>query len=160
MDFATAKIAGGWITDLEGEPILEEIDPPDTGDYYLLHIGGTRENGSHKGFGLALMNEIICNELSGYGPGPVNGTPGGHFFQAYDIEAFTDTEKFLDDMDDLLKFIADVPPAKGFERVLYAGLMEDEDEKKRLKDGIPYHREVVDWFESYCAEAGIECDLR
>jgi LDH2 family malate/lactate/ureidoglycolate dehydrogenase len=63
-------------------------------------------------------------------------------------------------MDDLLKFIAEVPPAKGFERVVYAGLMEDEDEKTRMMDGIPYHREVIDWFESYCAEAGIECNLR
>ena len=155
-----AKIMGGWIANLEGEPILEEIDPPNNGEYYLLHIGGTRENGSHKGFGLALMNEIICNELSGYGPGPIRRTPGGHFFQAYDIEAFTAREKFLDDMDELLKYIADVPPARGFERVVYAGLLEDEEEKKRLEDGIPYHREVVEWFESYCAEAGIECDLR
>lgn len=155
-----AKIEGGWIAGLDGEPILEEVDPPETGDYYLLHVGGTRENGSHKGYGLALMNEIICNELSGYGPGPVHRTPGGHFFQAYDIEAFTDREKFLDDMDDLLKFIKAVPPAKGFDRVYYAGLMEDEDEKKRLKEGIPYHYEVIDWFESYCAEAGIECALR
>ncbi|MBO04789.1 MAG: malate dehydrogenase [Chloroflexi bacterium] len=155
-----AQIEPGWITDLDGEPIMDPIDPPDTGDYYLLHIGGTRENGSHKGFGLALMNEIICNELSGYGPGPVHGTPGGHFFQAYDIEAFTDREKFLDDMDDLLKFIVDVPPASGFDRVIYAGLVENEDEKKRMKDGIPYHREVIEWFESYCAEVGIECNLR
>jgi hypothetical protein len=43
---------------------------------------------------------------------------------------------------------------------LYAGLKEDEEEKLRLKDGIPYHFEVIDWFESYCAEAGIECHLR
>ncbi|MBG81677.1 MAG: Ldh family oxidoreductase [SAR202 cluster bacterium] len=155
-----AQIEPGWITGLNGEPVMEPIDPPENGDYYLLHIGGTRENGSHKGFGLALMNEIICNELSGYGPGPVHSTPGGHFFQAYDIEAFTDREKFLDDMDDLLKFISEIPPARGFERVIYAGLMEYEDEKKRMKDGIPYHREVIEWFESYCYEVGIECSLR
>jgi LDH2 family malate/lactate/ureidoglycolate dehydrogenase len=155
-----ANIEPGWVADLDGEPILEEVAPPDTGDYYLLHIGGTRENGSHKGYGLALMNEIICNELSGYGPGPVVGGSGGHFFQAYDIEAFTDTEKFKDDMDALLQYIVDVPPAKGFERVLYAGLKEDEDEKERMKTGIPYHKEVIEWFESYCVEAGIECDLR
>ena len=155
-----ANIEPGWVTDLDGEPILEEVAPPDTGDYYLLHIGGTRENGSHKGYGLALMNEIICNELSGYGPGPVVGGSGGHFFQAYDIEAFTDTEKFKDDMDALLQYIVDVPPAKGFERVLYAGLKEDEDEKERMKTGIPYHKEVIQWFESYCAEADIDCDLR
>jgi hypothetical protein len=38
--------------------------------------------------------------------------------------------------------------------------MEDEDEKKRLEEGIPYHWEVVEWFESYCSEAGITCDMR
>ncbi len=155
-----AKIEPGWIAGLDGEPIMEYVDPPEQGDFYSLHIGGTRENGSHKGFGLALMNEIICNELSGFGPGPIHGKSGGHFFQAYDIEAFTDKEKFLDDMDDLLKYVVDVPPTTDFERVIYSGLMEDEDEKKRKKDGIPYHREVVEWFESYCAEAGIPCDLR
>ncbi|MDG0866951.1 Ldh family oxidoreductase [Candidatus Lucifugimonas marina] len=155
-----ADIEPGWIAGLDGEPILEPIPAPKIGEFYSLHIGGTRENGSHKGFGLALMNEIICNELSGFGSGPVHGNPGGHFFQAYDIEAFTDTEKFLDDMDSLLQYIVDVPPAKGFERVLYAGLKEDEDEKDRLANGIPYHREVVEWFESYCAESGIECNLR
>jgi LDH2 family malate/lactate/ureidoglycolate dehydrogenase len=155
-----AKVEPGWITDSEGTPIMEPVDTPPPGEYFMLPFGGTRENGSHKGYGLALMNEIICNELSGFGPGPVHGIPGGHFFQAYDIEAFTDTEKFLDDMDSLLQYIVDVPPAKGHERVLYAGLKEDEEEKLRFKDGIPYHFEVIDWFESYCAEAGIDCDLR
>jgi LDH2 family malate/lactate/ureidoglycolate dehydrogenase len=155
-----AKVEPGWITDAEGTPIMEPVDTPPPGEYFMLPFGGTRENGSHKGYGLALMNEIICNELSGFGPGPVHGIPGGHFFQAYDIEAFTDTEKFMDDMDSLLQYIVDVPPAKGHERVLYAGLKEDEEEKERLERGIPYHFEVIDWYESYCAEAGIDCDLR
>ena len=125
----------------------------------MLHIGGTRENGSHKGFGLALMNEIICNELTGLGPGPLLGRPGGHFFQAYDIGAFTDPEKFKQDMDDLLTFIAEVPPAKGSVRVVYAGLLEDEEFQQRSKQGIPYHTEVIEWFESYCGEVGISCEF-
>jgi hypothetical protein len=29
-----------------------------------------------------------------------------------------------------------------------------------MKTGIPYHKEVIQWFESYCAEADIDCDLR
>ena len=29
----------------------------------MLPIGGTRENGSHKGFGLGLMNEIIVQRV-------------------------------------------------------------------------------------------------
>lgn len=156
-----ATILPGWIADKNGEPILEEIPAPDAGEFYSLHIGGTRENGSHKGFGFALMNEIICNGFTGLGSGPVTGLKhGGHFFMAYQIEAFTDVEKFKTDMDELLRHIAAVPPSRGFERVVYAGLLEAEEEVKRLKEGIPYHHEVVEWFESYCAEAGIECDLR
>ena len=149
-----------WITDKQGHPVTEESPPPPRGEYYLLHLGGTRENGSHKGYGLALMNEIICNELSGLGPGPLLGHPGGHFFAAYQIEAFTDLEKFKDNMDRLLEAAVAIPPAEGQERVVYPGLLEAEEVAARTKKGIPYHREVVEWFESYCAEAGIECDLR
>jgi LDH2 family malate/lactate/ureidoglycolate dehydrogenase len=156
-----ATVLPGWVTDKDGEPVLEEIPAPQTGDYHLLHIGGTRENGAHKGFGFALMNEIICNGFTGMGAGPVTGARhGGHFFMAFQIEAFTELEKFKTDMDDLLKHIAAVPPSAGYDRVVYAGLLEAEEEEKRLRDGIPYHREVIDWFESYCAEAGIDCDLR
>ena len=154
-----ASILPGWITDLEGNPIMDDVPAPDSGTYHMLHIGGTRENGSHKGFGLALMNEIICNELTGLGPGPLLGRPGGHFFQAYDIGAFTDPEKFKQDMDDLLTYIAEVPPAKGSDRVVYAGVLEDEEFRKRSKQGIPYHTEVIEWFESYCGEVGISCEF-
>ncbi len=154
-----ASILPGWITDTKGNPIMEEIPAPDRGTYYMLHIGGTRENGSHKGFGLALMNEIICNELAGLGPGPIQRRAGGHFFQAYDIAAFTDPEKFKQDMDDLLTYIAEVPPAEGSDRVVYAGLLEGEEHEKRSAHGIPYHTEVIRWFESYCGEVGIPCDL-
>lgn len=156
-----ATILPGWVTTKDGEPVLEEIPAPQTGDYHLLHIGGTRENGSHKGFGFALMNEIICNGFTGMGPGPVTGTRhGGHFFMAYQIEAFTDLAKFKSDMDLLLKHAIAIPPSKGFERVVYAGLLEAEEEEKRRLNGIPYHHEVIEWFESHCAEVGIECDLR
>ena len=106
------------------------------------------------------MNEIMCNELTGLGPGPLNPHQGGHFFVAYDIEAFTDKEKFLDDMDELLKAVVEHPPGKGHDRVVYPGLLEAEEIEKRSKDGIPYHTEVIEWFEGHCAEVGVECDLR
>ena len=37
-------------------------------------------------------------------------------------------------------------PTKGHERVYLAGLIEDEESALSKKEGIPYHREVVDWF--------------
>lgn len=119
-----------------------------------------RENGSHKAYGIALMNEIWCNELSGMGPGPLLDHAGGSFFAAYSIEAFTDLKEFKKNMDRMLEECANCPPAPGFERVLYPGLSEHEEFVSRSRDGIPYHREVVDWFESYCAETGIKAPLR
>ena len=31
---------------------------------------------------------------------------------------------------------------------------------KRSEEGIPYHKEVIEWFENHCNEMGIDCDLR
>lgn len=155
-----AKIYPGWIAHKDGTPILEEIDAPPAGSYYMLPFGGTRENGSHKAYGIAMMNEIFCNELASMGPGPLLDHAGGSFFCAYDIAAFTDVDKFKDDMDRMLTAFASSKPAPGQNRVLYPGLSEHEEFEERSKRGIPYHKEVVQWYENYCAEAGIKCDLR
>jgi len=175
LDVATTQVAGnkielarrvgatlypGWIAKKDGTPIMEEVSAPPAGTYYMLPFGGTRENGSHKAYGIALMNEIWCNELSGMGPGPLLDHAGGSFFAAYSIEAFTDLKEFKKNMDRMLEECANCPPAPGFERVLYPGLSEHEEFVSRSRDGIPYHREVVDWFESYCAETGIKAPLR
>ena len=172
FDVATTQIAGNkiglarrlgvtllpnWIASDDGTPIMEEVPAPET--YRMLHIGGTRENGSHKGYGFALMNEIMCNELSGTGPGFTIGPNSGHFFAAYRIDAFTDLEKFKDDMDVLLEGLASTKPAPGHDRVLYAGLSEFEETEKRSREGIPYHQEVIDWYKSIGAELEIPIEL-
>ena len=107
-----------------------------------------------------MVVEIMTNELSGMGPAPVLHHEGSDMFAAYSIDAFTDVNKFKKDMDLLLKKIVDSKPADGFERVVYAGLMESEEFAKRTEEGIPYHKEVIEWFENYCGEIGIECELR
>jgi len=63
-------------------------------------------------------------------------------------------------MDQLLSKIVSSKPASGYERVVYAGLMENEEYTKRSQEGIPYHKEVIEWYENYCNEIGIDCELR
>jgi len=161
-----AKLLPGWITDNNGDPILEEVDAPERkgrhgeSNYHLLPFGGTRENGSHKGFGLGMVVEIMTNELSGMGPAPILKHEGSDFFSAYSIDAFTDVNKFKEDMDSLLRRIVESKPATGHERVVYAGYLENEEYIKRSKEGIPYHKEVIEWFEGHCNEIGIDCELR
>jgi len=175
FDIATSQVAGNkieltrrtgskllpsWIADKSGNPIMEEVETPNKGDYNLLPFGGTRENGSHKGYGLGMVAEIMSNILSGAGPGLFNDHQGSDYFVAYSIDAFTDVKKFKLDMDMLLKKIIDSKPAKGFERVVYAGFLENEEYVKRSYKGIPYHKEVISWFESYCEESGIDFNLK
>lgn len=152
-----AKIEPGWITGTDGAPIMEETDLPPAGQFHMLPFGGTRENGSHKGYGFASIVYIMCCALSGMDwDGPARS---GHHFTAYKIDAFTDVAKFKDDMDDFLEGLVNTPPAPGHDRVLYAGLPEHEETQERLANGIPYHREVIDWFQSIRAELELDFEL-
>lgn len=151
-----AKVEPAWIAGLDGAPIMEPIDVPD--ECYLLPMGGTRENGSHKGYGFAAIVDIMCSTLTGLGPSFLAQTPGYHLL-AYRIDAFVDAEKFKRDMDDFLQGLVDTPPAPGHERVIYPGLIEAEETEKRRAEGIPYHSEVIEWFRTIGAELGLTFDF-
>ena len=152
-------ILPGWITDNEGTPVMEEAAAPELGDYNLLPLGSTRELGSHKGYGLATIVEILSSLLSGNLPAMVEGyTPGAphrHFFAAFDIAAFGDVDEFRKNMDETLRALRETPPAPDNERVIYPGLSEHETEHERRLNGIPLHREVVEWFDSTTEERGV-----
>ena len=171
FDAATSAIAGnkirlamrvgspllpGWVTDKEGTPIMEEKPVFDRDDFFQAPLGGTREQGSHKGYGLALMAEVLSTMLSGTVPTMLSPASGSkNQFAAYHIEAFTDLERFKDTMDETLRTLRTAPPAPGEERVLYPGLLEAEETAERRAHGIPLHREVIEWFGQCTAELGL-----
>ena len=155
-------LAPGWIADLEGNPIMEPTEvPEDWRDHpRFLPLGSTRESGSHKGYGLSCVVDILTGILSGTGYGMVPGRPNfNHFVAAYSIEAFTEVDQFKDLMDDFLRALRTTPPAPGHDRVLYAGLPEWEAEQDRGVNGIPLHKEVVQYIEDICNEMGVPCAL-
>ena len=150
-------VAPGWITDGDGIPIVEEQPVPDK--FFMLPSGGTRENGSHKGASMGMWVEIMGAVLGGTGGGPNRKGPAAHHFISYNIEAFADPETFLDDMDEYMKAVRETPPIPGAERVIYAGLPEQEEEAERRENGIPYHPEVIDWFRHITGELDINWRL-
>lgn len=150
----------GMVADAEGTPVAQAGPLPD--NYKLVPFGGTRELGSHKGYGLAMVVEIMCTLLSGAIPNtlePVN-RPAAHYVAAYDIDAFTDVAEFKDMMDRWLTHLEATPPAPGHDRVLTPGLEEVEAEAQRRELGIPLHSEVIDWFKAACRELAIPFRLR
>jgi LDH2 family malate/lactate/ureidoglycolate dehydrogenase len=175
FDAATSQIAGnkfslarrvgsdllpGWIADKDGTPIMEETPVPEAGWYgQLLPMGGTREMGSHKGYGMMLMVEVLGAFLSGSVPGmfDTEDFESGykHYFAAYNIAAFTDPDAFKEKMDRMLKMLRETRPAKGHDRVLYPGLSEAEDTADRMANGVPLHKEVLEWFDGMVGELGV-----
>jgi len=171
FDAATSAIAGnkirlamrvgspllpGWVTDTDGTPIMEEKPVFNREEIFQLPLGGTREQGSHKGYGFALMAEVLSTMLAGALPTMlVPGSGSKNHFAAYDIKAFTDLEQFKTNMDDMLRTLRTAQPAPGNERVLYPGLSEHEEAIERRAHGIPLHKEVIQWFNETTAEMGL-----
>ncbi len=159
------QLLGGWVADHEGRPIMEEVDPPAPGyegsaSSYLLPLGGTREVGSHKGYGMMCLVDILGGILTGGGYGMNPGRPNfGHYVAAYNIEAFMDTKEFKTTMDEWINMLNSSRPAPGHDRVMYPGQPEHEANIERSENGIPLHHEVIDWFKDICAELSIPFSL-
>lgn len=156
-----ATIPGGMLADMEGTPIMEAGLVPD--EFLALPAGALRELGSHKGYGLACVVEILTTVLGGFGFAAKNTrqSPGGfaHYVAAYDIDAFTDVPEFKQTMDEFLQTLKTTKPAPGHERVLVPGQIEAEETVVRKAEGIPLHREVMEWFRGTCAELNVACDF-
>ncbi len=151
-----APLLPGLMADEEGTPIMEEQeDIPD--GVRLLPWGSTRELGSHKGYGMAVVGQVFSGILSA-GLFGVTNPPGNgsQFVAAFSIDAFRDVAEFKSSVDEFLTYLADTPPAPGHDRVYYAGLPEHEETIARERDGIPLHREVIEWFDSTTDELKLD----
>ncbi|MEM7403866.1 MAG: Ldh family oxidoreductase [Pseudomonadota bacterium] len=149
-----APLEGGWISH-DGTPLMTAEPVPES--YMLLPLGSTRETGSHKGYSLGVVVDILGGLLNG-SPAGALATRGknNHYLSALSVEAFMDVAEFKRGMDDYLGALRKLPPAPGHARVVYAGLQSHEEAARRGTDGIPLHPEVIRWFTDACEEAGIE----
>ncbi len=155
------KLSSGSIADNKGNPIMESVGIETSEDFIhippLLPLGGNRDQGSHKGYGLSLFVEILCTILSGNVPNMIDSKGNlCHFFAAFNIDSFTEYTQFIDNMDLMLSKLLDTPSISESERVIYPGIMEFENEADRIKNGIQLHKEVVEWFDNISIEMDID----
>ena len=146
----------GWIQDKNGKYSTDPHELKAGGA--LLPLGGDREHGSHKGYGLGAVVDIFSGVLSGanYGPWvppfpayvpmptemPGNGI--GHFFGAMRIDAFRSSADFKKHMDNWIERFRNAKTVIGQEKVIIPGDPEREMELIRMKEGIPLLKPVVE----------------
>ena len=149
------NVPEGWRVDEDGNPVTDVSAMKGS---HGLPLGGTRELGSHKGYGLALMVDVLCGVLSGNGAGFMLTVPRScsQYFQAIRIDAFRPADEFKRDMDLALRRLRELPPAEGHERVYYAGLQEAEMRVKRLQDGIPLPPHAVSALRDLASEFEVD----
>lgn len=126
----------------------------------LLPLGGSRESGSHKGYGLGIVVEILCGVLTGtltaLNP---NQEPRGHFFGAINPNAFRPVAEFKADIDRLIGELKSTPPIEGESRVYVAGEIEFETAEERSERGIPLHSSVLKGLQEVGELVGVKYDL-
>jgi L-2-hydroxycarboxylate dehydrogenase (NAD+) len=166
----------GWATDETGTPttdtdrVLENFRGKTQGGGGLLPLGGAGELlGGHKGYGLALLVDILCGVLSGAAyadlvyPKTTDGNPLpsniGHCFGALRIDTFRPVEAFKADMDDLQRRLKEAPKAEGQARIYVHGETEYEETERRSRDGIPLNPKVAADLEAIAEELGVAHDL-
>src|SRR5215813_3075848 len=137
----------GWVVDADGRTVTEPekafghvFDHPDGG---ITPLGGTRDAGSHKGYGLAVMVHILGGALSGASFSPIRNLTQrpsdphniGHFFLAIDPRAFRGEGEFEEDLDQVIDVLHKARPADPGQPVLVAGDPEMATREERLRDG-------------------------
>lgn len=156
------KIPAGWVYP-SVEPFLdsEGVAPMSVLQYPL---GGTKETGGYKGYGLALMVDILAGVLSGANFGSRLAASKksdakadvGHFFGAWQISGFRAMDEFCRDFDILGRDIKSSPLEAAVEKILLPGELELLSKKANRKKGIPILPATIAQLQKIAAELDID----
>lgn len=161
-DFTGEALPPGWVSDEHGEAVTDSalgmeyvFQRPPGG---LTPLGGLEETGGHKGYGLAMLAQILAGPLAGASfaaTRPAGGMPDiGHFFLVIDPAAFGDPSDFRQGLDHIIDTLHDTPPADASKPVLVAGDIENQTHKQRSLSGIPLPAALIAQLQALCQRSG------
>lgn len=136
------KIPEGWAFDEEGNPTT---DPEDALRGSLAPIGGP------KGYGLALVLDILCGLVTGScylrnvrALDDFSGRSGtGFFIEAIDIKSFISYPEYEEKIVGYIREVKDCPKRAGVSEIFLPGEIEKREMERRIKLGIPLDHEVL-----------------
>ena len=148
-------VPNGWIIDKNGKPSINPSELKEGGS--LLPLGSFYETGSHKGYGLGAVVDLLSGVLTGANYGPwvppfvsflplLPNLPGkgiGHFVGALEIDGFSEKDDYYRNIDQWISRFKAAKPNDPQKPVLIHGEPEYECEKERVTNGIPLVDTVV-----------------
>ncbi|HEY4278556.1 MAG TPA: Ldh family oxidoreductase [Conexibacter sp.] len=151
------EIPATWATDADG---VATTDPAAAIAGLLLPAAG------HKGYGLALVVDVLTGVLSGGSFGAAvkglyadTGTPNdcAHFFLALDVARFgASADEFAQRVDMLAREVTSGPLAPGTERLLVPGQLEAERYAATRERGIVLSTQTLTSLREAAASVGVE----
>lgn len=153
------KIPVGWGLDSSGSPTDDPVR--------VLNGGSLTPIAGPKGYGLALMIDVLSGVLTGSAFGTaikavddLSGKSGtGSLLTAINVSAFMDPHEFRSRLDEMAQAIRQSPRATGVDRIYLPGEIEWECEKDRRKNGIPLSGAVVDDLNALGTSNGIDFEV-
>jgi len=156
------QIPKDWALDCNGNP---------TTDAYAAYRGGGAllPVGEHKGYGLALMMEILTSIISGsyYGK-EINSlydlTRGkrmglSHYFMAININSFISEEQFFLRLENLLGIIKNSKCIDNNYPIMLPGEIEANRKAQAIQNGIILEKKKVQEILGMCEEFGVEVPM-
>jgi uncharacterized oxidoreductase len=151
LDMATSALALGKVrvAYMKGEPVPDGALVDHEGSattnpavMYEAPYGALGPFGNHKGYGLAVMCELLGGALAGeWTAQPAHerqGTIINHMLMfVLDPAAFGGVETFHREVRDMVHYLHSTTPARGFDRVRVPGEPEQESLARRRAEGIP-----------------------
>jgi LDH2 family malate/lactate/ureidoglycolate dehydrogenase len=148
-------IPAGWAADANGVP---------TTDAAAASVRHLQWFGGHKGFGLALLVELLAGVLAGSSFGTTERTESplhgdvrvakGFVLMAVDPARFAGTDQYRSDVDVLIREVRSSAPAPGVDRIWLPGEIEHETRKRHSTKGIPLPIALVHELDQLAAEVG------
>lgn len=161
-DYYGKPLPAGWVVNGDGQPITESgeamewIFKQTLGG--LTPLGGAPDMGSHKGYGLAMMIQILGGTLAAASfPAKLhaNRKPGdpdnvGHFMLALNPAVFREPDAFQQDLSETLDHLRGMEPVNADTAVLVAGDPENAMARQRTQEGIPLSEALLGQLRALC----------
>ena len=173
LDMATSTIAMGKarVANLSGKQVpegsvIDSQGDPTTDPAVMFNdpAGALTTFGQHKGFGLALLGDILGGSFSGGGAYLPEREVQGRIINnmmaiLIDPNVFGGAEEFGIDMDRYIDWVKASPPAEGVASVLMPGDPERLHETERRKNGIPLDAGTIEQLTSTAKSVEVDEDI-